>query len=117
MKLRACTKLLLRPVTGHWFRALNLKHWKTRLLTDHTRISPFRFSAASRHTPLYRVLSLGENHQVAIFEVQALLGDADAPVANPKGSWALMSLNVRLHHVVDLNDAAQQRIIATDRQA
>lgn len=116
MKLASCDKLSLAPLTGHWFRALNLRHWKSRLLTDHTRSSRSRFSAATQASPGYRILYLGENHQVAIYEVGALLGDPDAPISNPKGSWALMSIRVSLDHVANLCDPAQQRIIATNDQ-
>jgi hypothetical protein len=116
MDYSACANLKLAPLTGHWFRALNLRHWKTRLSTDHSRKSPSRFSAATNKVPLYRMLYLGENHQVAIYEVGALLGDPDAPVSNPKGSWALMSVQVTLDYVADLSDVAQQKIIATNLQ-
>jgi hypothetical protein len=40
--------------------------------------------------------------------VRALLGDPNAPVSSPRGSWVLMSLQVTLHHVADLCDASQQ---------
>jgi len=59
---------------------------------------------------------LGENHQVAIYEVGALLGNPNAPLSSPKSSWALMSLKVRLHRVADLCDPNQQRLIATNDQ-
>ena len=116
MKLRACNKLTLRPLTGHWFRALNLRHWKTRLSTNHTRSTPSRFSSATSASPLYRILYLGENHQVAIYEVGALLGDPDAPISSPRGSWALMSIRVSLDNVVDLSEPDQQQIISTNHQ-
>src|SRR5580700_4066300 len=110
MRLAGCSKLSLHPLTGHWFRALNLKHWKTRLLTDHTRSVRSRFSSATSASPLYRILDLGENHQVAIYEVGALLGDPNAPLSSRRGSWALMSLHVRLHNVADLSDPGQQKL-------
>jgi hypothetical protein len=116
MKVSGCGKLSLYPLTGHWFRALNLKHWKTRLITDHTRIFRSRFSAGTPAVPLYRMLYLGENHQVAIYEVGALLGDPNSPLSSPKGSWALMSLHVRLYNVADLTDPRQQKLIATNEQ-
>jgi hypothetical protein len=116
MKVSGCGKLTLSPLTGHWFRALNLKHWKTRLVTAHTTTSRSRFSAASLSTPGPRLLYLGGNHQAAIYEVGALLGDPNQPVSNPKGSWVLMSLRVQLHRVADLTDVAQQRLIATNDQ-
>jgi hypothetical protein len=60
--------------------------------------------------------ALGENHQVAIYEVGALLGDPNAPLSSPKGSWVLMSLQVTLYHVADLCDASQQKLISTNDQ-
>jgi hypothetical protein len=116
MKVSGCGKLARHPLTGHWYRALNLKHWKSRLATQHTMAARSRFSAATPSSPLYRILYLGENHQVAIYEVGALLGDPNDPISSPKGSWLLMSVHVRLHHVVDLSEPAQQRLISTNEQ-
>lgn len=116
MKLSACDRLSLRPLTGHWFRAVNLRHWNNRLSTSHTKTTRSWFSAATPASPLYRILYLGENHQVAIYEVGALLGDPDAPISNPNGSWVLMSIDIRLDNVVDLSDPIQQKIISTNNQ-
>ncbi len=57
---------------------------------------------------------LGENHQVALHEVRALLGNPHAPVANPKGSWAILSFQVVLYDIVDLSISSEQRVIATN---
>jgi hypothetical protein len=116
MRVGGCSKLSLHPLTGHWFRALNLKLWKTRLSSDHSKTSRSRFSAATAASPAYRVVYLGENHQVAIYEVGALLGDPNAPISSPKGSWILMSLYVRLYNVADLCEHAEQRKISTNHQ-
>ena len=116
MKLSGCGKLTLSPLTGHWFRALNLKHWDTRLKTGHTKTSRSRFSGASQTSPGPRMLYLGENHQVAIYEVGALLGDPNLPVSNPRGSWVLMSLRIQLDQVADLSDPAEQKRIDTNEQ-
>jgi RES domain len=116
MRVAGCAKLSLHPLTGHWFRALNLKLWNSRLSSDHSKTSRSRFSVGTRAFPAYRILYLGENHQVAIYEVGALLGDPNAPISSPKGSWILLSLSVRLHNVADLCDAAEQRKISTNRQ-
>ena len=116
MKVSGCNKLSLHPHTGHWFRALNLKHWKSRLSTSHTKSARSRFSAATLTEPRYRILYLGENHQVAIYEVGALLGDPNSPLSSPNGSWALMSLDVRLYKVADLSDPAEQKLISTNDQ-
>ena len=114
MNLAGCKKLTLSPLTGYWFRALRLRHWDTRLQTGHSKTRSSRLSDAS--SPSYRMLYLGENHQVAIYEVGALLGDPNDPQSNPKGSWALMSIHVVLHRVVDLSDRAQQQLVATNSQ-
>ena len=74
MRLGACGRLARRPLTGHWFRAVRLRHWRSRLDTGHSRTAKSRFSAATPDNPLFRVLYLGETHQVAIHEVGALLG-------------------------------------------
>ena len=116
MKTSGCGKLAIHPLTGSWFRAISLKHWKTRLSTDHTRFNHSRFGRVPRDAPLHRILYLGENHQVAIYEVGALLGDPSTPLSDPKGSWVLMSLRVRLHGVADLPDPDQQKPIATNNQ-
>ena len=114
MRLGACGRLARRPLTGHWFRAVRLRHWRSRLDTEHSRTAKSRFSAATAANPLFRVLYLGETDQLAIHEVGALLGDPASPIANPKGSWALLNLSVVLDNVVNLADRAQQRIIGTN---
>ncbi len=116
MKTGGCSRLMLRPETGTWFRALNLRYWISRLETNQSRTSRSRFSNASANSPLYRILYLGENHQVAIYEVGALLGNPNAPLSSPRGSWVLMSLQVTLHHIANLCDPRQQRLIATNDQ-
>jgi len=116
MKTGGCARLSLRPETGTWFRALNLRYWKTRLNTDQSKASRSRFSNASASSPLYRIVYLGENHQVVIYEVGALLGNPNAPLSSPKGSWMLLSLQVTLHHVADLCDSSQQKLISTNDQ-
>ena len=45
---------------------------------------------------------------------RSALGRSRAPISSPRGSWALMSLKVRFHHVADLTDPDEQRLIATN---
>jgi len=116
MNMARCSRLTLGPLTGYWYRALRLKHWKTRLSTSHSATLKSRFSAASPSKSLYRLLYLGENHQVVVYEVGALLGSPTSPTSNPTASWIILSLDVRLDHVVDLCNPVQQRIIATNDQ-
>lgn len=116
MNLRACSKLAIRPHTGIWYRALRLKHWTTRLSTTHSVHSTSRFSGASGSRPGYRILYLGETHQVALYEVRALYGSVQSPVPDPKGSWAVLALDVQLDHIVDLSDHAELKLIRTTSQ-
>lgn len=114
MQARRCGRLARVPLTGTWFRTLRLKHWSTRLSSEHSRVSTSRFSAATVARPLYRVVYLAANHQVALHEVRALVGDPDAPIANTRGSWAILSLRVVLDQVVDLSNLREQRILRTN---
>jgi hypothetical protein len=116
MRLKKCRDLQIRPHDGAWFRALNLRYWKRRLATDHTREVSSRFSVGSRENPAYRTLYLGSDHQVVLFEVRRLLGSAESPIPDPKGSFVIMSLELRLSHVVDLCDEHEQRLLGTNRQ-
>lgn len=114
MNSGACGRLPRRPLTGPWFRAIRLKHFDDRLSTEHTRTVGSRFSVASERNPLYRVLHLGETHQVAIHEAGALFGDPAAPVANPTGSWVILKIDVVLDQVVDLCLPEHWRILRTN---
>lgn len=114
MRVSGCPRLTLRPLTGYWYRAVRLKYWTSRLSSDHFKTARSRFSAATLSTPLYRLIYLGQTHQVAIHEVRALLGDPTAPIANPKGSRAILSMNVVLDQIVDLSDSTEQRLLATN---
>ncbi len=116
MKESRCVKLTLGPLTGLWYRALGFRHWATRLSTAHAATSRSRYSAGSPTNPLYRVLYLGENHQVVVYEIGALLGPLSSPMSNPAHSWMILTLDVRLDHVVDLCDSSQQKIISTNDQ-
>ena len=116
MKLGNCGKLAQRPLSGHWFRAIGWKHLATRLATAHTRTVASRFSAASESAPLQRLLYLGENHQIALFEFGALYGSPTDPIANPSRSLLLLSLEVRLCRIADLCEEGERRLIDTSFQ-
>jgi RES domain len=116
MKLRNCGRLAHHPLSGHWFRALNLKNYATRLATDHTRTVAGRFSSADKAAPLHRILYLAENHQVALYEVGAIFGGPSDPIADHRRSLLLLSLKVRLCRVADLCEEAERRLIGTSVQ-
>jgi hypothetical protein len=116
MKLRNCGRLRHYPLSGVWVRAIELIYLDSRLSTEHTRLSASRFGAASPSDPSYRILYLAENHQTALYEVGALMGPPTAPIADPKVSWLLLSLDVRLGRVIDLCDEEQRAIVGTTFQ-
>ena len=116
MQVSRVDKLAHGPRTGTWFRAVRLRYWETRLSTEHSCATSSRFSGASAASPGPRMLYLGENHQVVLYEVEALFGPSGAVVPNPAGSWVLMSLEIVLNCVVDLSIPAQQALIHTNDQ-
>jgi hypothetical protein len=67
MRLAACGRLPLRPLTGTWYRAISQEHWKTRLSARHTITITTRFSAGSPADPAYQILYLAQDHQLALF--------------------------------------------------
>ena len=114
MKLSACPGLPTRPVSRTWYRAVQLRHYRSLLATSHTATIPGRFNAGSMARPGFEILYFAENHSVALFEVQALLGSpypgfAFAP--NPASSWAVVNVHARLQYVIDLTVPAHRRTI------
>jgi hypothetical protein len=116
MNLKECERLGLQPLTGHWYRAVRLKFWRTRLSTEHTRTAPSRFSTSPPARADYRILYLGETHQVVLYEVGALLGEPTEPVPKPGSSVVVMCLRITLDKVADLTDLSQQRLLKTSAQ-
>lgn len=118
MKLSACRRLSTAPMTGSWCRTIRITHWQTRLSARHSRNTVGRFNAGTPESPSFQILYLAEDFVSALFEVGALLGDRDRPINNPRLRTVplLLSLQVILHHVADLTDQTQQRLIGTTEQ-
>jgi len=116
MKLSACQKLNLGPLTGNWYRAIRQEHWKTRLSAKHTTTITTRYSAGSVENPSYQVLYLAQDHQLALFEVRALVGSPEAPIPDPQSTWTTLNLNVVLREVADLTDPREQQRIGSSAQ-
>lgn len=120
MNTAACPSLPAGPESGTvWFRAIQPQHFATALGTSHTKTIPSRFSAGAPAAPQYEILYLAENHMVALFEVQALLGSPLSPggvVPQPRRAWSILNVNVNLQSVVDLTDPAAQAALATSAQ-
>ena len=89
MKPSACQKLTLSPLTGTWYRAIRQEHWETRLSARHTTTIATRFNAGAVENPSYQVLYLAQNHQVARYEVRALMGKPEAPIPEAPGRLSI----------------------------
>jgi hypothetical protein len=116
MRLSACRRLELGPLTGTWYRAIRQEHWETRLSARHTITVTTRFSAGSPANPAYQVLYLAQDHQLALFEVRALGGSPEAPIPDPRMTWTVLPLVVTLRAVADLTDPVEQRQIGMSAQ-
>jgi RES domain-containing protein len=116
MRLSACHRLVLGPLTGTWYRAIPQEHWRTRLSARHTITIATRFSAGSPTNPTYQVLYLAQHHQLALFEVRALLAKPEAPIPDPQDTWTILPLTVSLGTVANLTDPAEQKRIGTSAQ-
>jgi hypothetical protein len=112
MKLSACKQLPLQSVNATWYRAIATKFWKTALKTDHTAQVTTRFNPGEAAKTPFEILYLGENQSVVLYEVEALFGPPERPIANPHQSKImLIDVHVRLQSVADLTDPAQQTLL------
>ena len=116
MRLSACGRLELGPLTALGIAPSRQEHWKTRLSARHTITVATRFSAGSPANPAYQVLYLSQDHQLALFEVRGLLGRPESPIPDPRTTWTVLPLRVALQMVADLTDPAEQRRIGTSAQ-
>ena len=90
MKLSACASLATYPLSGTWYRAIQLKFLPTALSTSHTQTIPSRFNAGSLNTNPFETLYLAENHQVALFEVRCSgRRRCSCPTPIPHGCWSM----------------------------
>ena len=112
MKLGACKRLPLQPVNATWYRAIAPKYWKLALKTDYTAQVTTRFNPGKAAKIQFEIFYLGESQSVALYEVGAMFGPPDRPVANPYQSKFLpIDVSVSLQSVADLTDPAQQAML------
>jgi hypothetical protein len=119
MNLAACASLATIPLTATWYRAIQLKFWNSLLATAHTATITGRFNAGNASRPGFEILYFAEDHQVALFEVQALLGSpypGAAYVPNPSTAWVVINVDIQLSRIADLTKAPQRKIIDTTVQ-
>src|SRR5262249_16462064 len=63
------------------------------------------------------ILYLAENQLVAFYEVGAILGPSDRPIAHPgKSKMVPIDVSVRLQSVADLTDPAHQALVGISLQ-
>ncbi len=119
MNLARCSKLSTTPENRVWYRAIQPQHWPTALQTSHTSRIPSRYSPATNTNPAFPILYLAEDHQVALFEVEALLG-SPLPgrnyVPNPRQAWTILNVQVTLQAVADLTLVPEQLKLLTTAQ-
>jgi hypothetical protein len=119
MNVSACRRLSLAPVTGIWYRTVELRYLETALSSSHTSDNPTRFCGGTGADFPFEILYLCENTLVAQFEVGALLGspwELGGVVTRPGRSWADVSVSVRLQFVADLTLPPEQTLLETTVQ-
>ena len=119
MNVAACASLPTHPESGTWFRAIQPHFLTTALGTAHSKTIPSRFNIGSSASPQFGILYLAENHMVALFEVQALLGSplsSGGIVPHPRRAWTILNVAVNLQNVVDLTDPAAQGALTMSAQ-
>lgn len=102
MRLSGCRFLRQGAFVGSWFRAIQPQFWVNALATAHTQTIPTRFGGGNPARPGFEILYLAEDHLVALFEVQALLGSLYPGAAyqpNPASAWSVLNVQVRLSRV------------------
>src|SRR4051812_32060364 len=107
MNLNACGSLHRGPKTRVWYRAIEARFWATALQTDHTRGTYTRFNPGTAANKPFETLYLCEDHQLALLEVEGLLGSSSRRsggvfVPNPQSAWTILNAQVCLQQIADL---------------
>lgn len=108
----------IKPVSGIWYRAIQLKFMTTALQYKHTRIQTSRFGAGTPTAPAHSLLYFAENQHVALLEVLAVFSPPGSAItlANPSLAWATLNVTVKLSQVADLTSVAVQQALQTTAQ-
>lgn len=119
MNSAACATIPTVALAGQtWYRAIQPQHWSTALQTSHTVHFSSRFSSGRSARPPMQLLYCAQDPAVALFEVQALLGNPYGNfVPQPASAWVTINVTVNLQQVVDLSLPTWQAHISTDVQA
>jgi hypothetical protein len=115
MNLVNCANVPTQPERGTWYRAIQVQYLGTPLQTFRTAGAPTRFNEGNRQ---FEILYFADNHQVALYEVQAMLGSPlyGVTLPNPYLTWTILNVQVQLFEVVDLTNTNNQAMVQTSAQ-
>lgn len=108
----------LQPLTGVWYRGINLQYVATALQFSHSSTITSRFHHATLFSQTYPLLYLTENPDTALLEVNAVLSPpgSDLAIPNPHSAWAVLNVNVSLTSVIDVTDSKVEQLLQTNMQ-
>jgi hypothetical protein len=115
MNLANCANLPTQPERQTWYRAIQVQYLGTPLQTSHKPGTPSRYNEGNRQ---FEILYFADNHQVALYEVEAMLGSPlyGVTLPNPYFTWTILNVQVQLNEVVDLTNTNNQVTVQTSAQ-
>ncbi len=117
MRIQSCQRLPRQTVRSKWYRAVPANHWKKALGTAHTSGTRSRYNPGDAAKVPFEIIYLAENPAVALFEVQAIYGPPDRPIADPiRSKMMVADVDVSLKFIVDLTDPRHHKMLATSAQ-
>ncbi len=107
-----------RPLSGGWFRGIEMQYGATPLQYVHTSTRSSRFSHADSQHPAFPLIYLAENHDIALKEVGALFNPpgTNLVVSNPHAAGTILNVTVAVSAVLDLTDRVVQNFLQTNFQ-
>ena len=107
-----------RPLTGNWFRGIDLQFITTPLQYSHTVKRASRFSYSDQRQLAFPLIYLAENHDTALKEVRAFFNPPGSQlvIPNPLITWVILNVVVSLNAVLDLTDENVQGLLHTNLQ-
>jgi RES domain-containing protein len=117
MKLAACGRLPRRAIHAKWYRAISTTHLKTALSTAHSSLARSRYNPVDAAEVPFEIIYLAENQAVALYEVEAVYGPADRPIADPlRSKMLIIDVDVRLGSIIDLTIPRHHKSLSTSAQ-
>jgi hypothetical protein len=117
MKLAACQRFPRQAVHAKWYRAIPAEHWKTALSVAHTPQTRSRYNPGDASEIPFELIYLAENQAVALYEVGAVYGPTDRPIADPlRSKMLIIDVDARLSSIVDLTNPRHHKSLGTSVQ-